>query len=263
MKKLIFSVLTLFLFVFNASAQSKGTVVTCESYDDNGVTSGVYKAWDIKKDGSFVYVIYSQDKTITKNLNLYVDKKNEKGKFIAYATEDFAYNPKTDRKKFAMYDYKFTEEGDYRLTVMADNTDALATTEVTIYFEKETSSTTADELDETDTYYYENSEITFAMDFDSEANATGEATEFRLKNGESNFFAKVQQDNDLKVTQIRVSIYTGDDYKEEVSDENFDVESKEWNWIKIPIKVTKRGKYVVDMYTENDVFINSGYFEIK
>ena len=59
-----------------------------------------------------------------------------------------------------------------------------------------------------------------------------------------------------------MSVYYGDTYDEKVSEETFNVGSLDWNWIKVPITVKKVGKYVVDVYNENDVFINSAYFEI-
>jgi hypothetical protein len=46
----------------------------------------------------------------------------------------------------------------------------------------------------------------------------------------------------------------GDDYKDLVSEETFTVGSLDWNWIKVPISVTKVGKYVVDIYNQNDTF---------
>nr|HPH88807.1 hypothetical protein [Chitinophagales bacterium] len=73
----------------------------------------------------------------------------------------------------------------------------------------------------------------------------------------------LEQDKDLKCTEIVVSVYHGDDYKDLVSEETFTVGSLDWNWIKVPISVTKVGKYVVDIYNQNDTFINSAYFEIK
>jgi hypothetical protein len=53
----------------------------------------------IKKTGSYVYVIYSQDAIIKDKLMLYVDKKNDNGSYIAFDTQDFSYDPKTEKKK--------------------------------------------------------------------------------------------------------------------------------------------------------------------
>ena len=58
------------------------------------------------------------------------------------------------------------------------------------------------------------------------------------------------------------SFYYGDKYDEEVSRETYSVESMTWNWLKFKISVKKVGKYVVDIYNDKDVFINSGYFEV-
>ena len=60
-----------------------------------------------------------------------------------------------------------------------------------------------------------------------------------------------------------VDIYTGEDFKEKVSSIDYDIDDITWNWISVPIKFYKKGKYVVDFYTQDDVFINSGYFTVK
>jgi hypothetical protein len=59
-----------------------------------------------------------------------------------------------------MYDMLFTEEGDYRLSVLNKSNSTLASTNTTIYFLPETSSSDAD-TSYVDTYYYENSFVSF------------------------------------------------------------------------------------------------------
>ena len=266
MKNIITSIVAIVLFSSTVLAQN-GKVVLCEDYNKtDGTPSGINKNWDIdKKTGSYVYIVYSQDNTIKDKLMLYVDKKNTSGSYIAFDTQDFSYDPKTDKKKWAMYDYKFTESGDYRISVMGKGDDALAVAYTNIGYMKEstdTKSSSDNEESVTDTYYYENSTIVFGESVDSEANVKGEATEFKLINGKREIQVKIEQDEPLKCKEILVSVYYGDTYDEKVSEETFNVGSLDWNWIKVPITVKKVGKYVVDVYNENDVFINSAYFEI-
>lgn len=261
MKNLILLFLTMGTFTILSTAQTN-RVILCDSYDDNGVPTGVNKNWDISKNGSYVYILFTQDKPITSKLLLYVDKKNTSGNYAAFDTQDFTYDPKTDRKKFAVYDYKFTESGDYKISVVsAGDNKELASTLTNIGYmkdEKEKVKST----DSKDTYYYENSTMTFGESVDDKAVVKGEATSFKLINGKRDIFVKLEQDADLDVTQIIMDVYGGTDYKEKIYSQTFDIASKTWNWVKMPVNFTKAGKYVVDLYTQDDVFINSGYVEI-
>ncbi|HMV14441.1 MAG TPA: hypothetical protein PKK18_06080 [Chitinophagales bacterium] len=268
MKNLTLLLLSLVLFTSVCIAQSN-KVVLCESYDKTtGEASGINKNWDVdSKTGSYVYIVYSQATNIKDKLMLYVDKKSTSGSYTAFDTQDFTFDPKVDKKKWAMFDYKFTESGDYRISVMGSGDEPLASTYTNIGYMKENpsdkdKSTDNEDGDEYDTYYYENSTITFGDEVDNDANVKGEATEFKLINGKRDIMLKLEQDDDLKCKEVEVSVYYGDKYDEEVSRETYSVESMTWNWLKFKISVKKVGKYVVDIYNDKDVFINSGYFEV-
>lgn len=266
MKNLTLLLFAICSFSFAVRAQNE-KVVLCEDYDKTyGTPTGVNKNWDIDKNtGSNVYIIYSQDNIIKNKLMLYVDKKNDNGTYIAYDTQEFSYDPKTDRKKWAMYDYKFKESGDYRISVMGSGEDALALTYTNIGYMKDKSAddSKSDAKDGiTDTYYYEGSTITFGESVNDKAEVTGQATSFRLKNGSRDIAVKLEHTKALKCKSINVSVYYGDKYTEKISEEKYSIGSLDWDWVKVPIKVTKVGKYVVDIYNENDTFINSAYFEI-
>lgn len=88
-----------------------------------------------------------------------------------------------------MYDYKFTESGDYRVSVMGKGDDALALTYTNIAYMKDTEkkSTTSVDDESSDTYYYEDSQIKFGESADDKGVLTGEASEFRLKMAKRNY----------------------------------------------------------------------------
>lgn len=268
MKKLILLLIIAFSISYNISAQSTKKAELCSDYNKTtGVPTGVGKYWDVINDGlgSNVYLIYTQDKLIKEDLTLYLDRKNANGSYVAYGTYYFNNDIKVSPAKWAMYDVNFKEEGDYRLTVTGKNADALAVTYADIKFIKDKSNNTAKTTksgDVDDTYYYEDSKVTFGESI-QDGKLSGEAATFSLIGESKEITAKIEQDDDLKLTLIYVDIYTGDDYKEKVSSLSYDVEDITWNWISTPIKFYKKGKYVVDFYTQDDVFINSGYFEVK
>lgn len=269
MKKIIlFLFVTISAITLNAKSNSSKTADLCADYDKTtGVPTGIGKYWDVIDDGlgSNVYLIYTQDKPIKDELNLFMDRKNANGAYVAYGTYYFNNDIRKDIKKWAMYDVNFTEEGDYRLTVTGKNAEALAVTYADIKFKKDKNDKTSkstDDSEKTDTYYYEDSKIMFGESI-KDGVLSGEASTFNLKGESKEIFAKIEQESALKFTRIYVDIYTGVDYKEKVSSLDYIVDDPIWNWVSAPVKFYKKGKYVVDIYNQDDIFVNSGYFEVK
>ncbi len=249
----------------STKSNSSNKIELCSDYDKTtGEPIGIAVNWDVKDDGvgSNVYLIYKQDKKIKEGLTLYLDKKNANGSYIANGTYSFDNNIKENQKKWAMYDLNFREEGDYRLTVVGNSADALAVTYSNIKFMEDDISKPAKKDDVVETSYYENSKITFGESI-SNGTLVGESAVFRLSGSSKEIIANISQADDLKLTLIYVDIYTGTDYKEKISSLSYKVDDPTWNWISTPIKFYKKGKYVVDFYTQDEIFINSGYFEVK
>lgn len=261
MKKTILILSSFFAVLFSATAQSTSpAVVLCSDYDKTtGVASGIYASWDIKADGGgYIYVVYSQDKKIKDELTLRVEKKNYSGLYDTYNTY-FVGNDVKSGQNWAMYDLHFSEEGDYRLSILNKSNITLASTNTTIYFLKETDSNDSDIYTD-DTYYYEYSTVTFGESVDDGGIMTGESTLFTLVNGTREITVLLDQDEPLLLTKLYVTVYHGE---ETLSDDAYDIPSKDWNYVTVPITVNKPGAYIVDFYTQDDVFINSGYFDVE
>jgi hypothetical protein len=257
MKKILLILSACIAVLFSAKAQSTSpSVVLCTDYDKiTGVSSGIYSSWDIKAvGGSYVYVVYSQDKKIKDELSLKIEKKNYSGLYDTYGTYNFGNDVKSGQT-WAMYDMLFTEEGDYRLSVQNKSNNTLASTNTTIYFLPETGSDTS----YTDTYYYEKSFVSFGEHVSDDAIMSGESTVFKLENGSRKITAMLEQDENLLLSQLYVTVFLGE---ETISDDVYDIPSKEWNYVTVPLTVTKPGLYYVDFYTQDNVFINSGSFEV-
>ncbi len=248
--------LTLLLFaLFAISIAQAQSVVLCGDYDKTtGVPSEVFEAWDIDAAGSYVYTVYSQEKKIKDALTLRLEKKNYSGLYEVYGT--FAMN--NDVKSglnWAMFDLLFSEEGDYRVNVLGKGDAVLASTNASIAFAPDAVSDTG----YVDTYYYENSVVTFAESVE-EGTMIGESTVFTLENGTCKFKAKLEQDEALLLTKLYVTVILGE---ETISDDAYDIPSTDWNYVTVPITVNKPGSYYVDFYTQDDVFMNSGSFEVE
>lgn len=252
LKLLLFSLFTISI----AQAQS---VVLCGDYDKvTGAPTGIYAAWDIEAAGSYVYSVYSQDKKIKDALTLRLEKQNESGAYYFYGTYAFNNDVKSGQN-WAMFDLLFTEEGEYKINVLGKSDEVLASTTASIAF------TEAAEYDEsdgdyTDTYYYENSVITFGESVDDGGIMNGESTVFSLVNDTREITAMLDQDEALLLTKLYVTVMLGE---EVISDDAYDIPSTDWNYVTVPITVNKQGSYYVDFYTQDDVFINSGSFEVE
>ncbi len=254
------------LFIFSAAAYSQnGRVVLCEDYNKtDGTPTGINKNWDIDSaKGSYVYIIYLQDNIIKDNLMLYIDRKNNNGEYVADDTKDIDIKTNSEKKKWALVDYLFSKSGDYKISVIGKDEKILATAYTNIGYMKNKNSTTTDGDGITDTYYYSESKIEFGEGTNSDGTIKGEATEFRLINGKRDITCLLTCDKALKLKSVYLSVFTGENYKEKVSEKEYSVKSPDWDWVSFPITVTKVGKYAVDIYNEHDIYVNSAYFEIK
>ncbi|MGE3824575.1 MAG: hypothetical protein AB7G44_10130 [Bacteroidia bacterium] len=262
MKKTLLILSAFIAVLFSANAQSTlPQVVLCSDYDKTtGAPIDIYTSWDVKADGGgYVYVVYTQDKKIKDELSLRVEKKNYSGLYETYGTFYFGNDVKAGQT-WAMYDMHFTEEGDYRLNVLGKSGAVLASTNTTIYFlPEETDIADVSDGDYVDTYYYENSFVTFGESVDDGGIVNGESSTFNLENGTRKITAKLEQDEALLLTKLYVTVYLGEEI---IAEDVYDIPSTDWNYITVPITVTKPGSYYVDFYSQDDEYINTGYFDV-
>jgi len=253
MKKIVYLLSLLLIAAFSVNAQ---TVVMCGAYDkETGVTSDVFAQWDVNADGGgYVYTVYSQKKKIKGNLTLKVEKKNEYDSYALYG--EFIFPSGIKVTNWAVYDMLFTEEGNYKLSVM-NKSKVLATTETDIFFIVD--DLASDDTSYVDETYYELSYLTFGESVDEEGTMTGESTVFSLTNGSLEVRGMVEMDDPMLLTKLYVDVTFGE---EVILNDSYDVPSKDWGFIHFPVTVTKPGIYFVDLYTQDDVYITGSSFEV-
>ncbi|QQR97814.1 MAG: caspase family protein [Sphingobacteriales bacterium] len=168
MKNLIVLILLSFFLTnqYTTNAQEPVTkkIVLCESYSSSGVPSGINANWEISSTGGYVYILYTNGSSSIKTNNtlwLYIDKYYEDTKkYGAYATEKFTVK---SGDKFSVYDYKFTEAGDYKIMAYQDGK-TLATTYTNISIKNNSTTTTTKTND---------ASITFCQSSDDYGNPSG------------------------------------------------------------------------------------------
>lgn len=281
MKKLLLSIailLPIFLFAQN------GTVQFSEKYDsETGENSGHYTSWDIQPTGGFIYIVYSQDVAIREPLVLEVEYKK-------YADDDFTQlkvhnflNDVTAKKKYAMYDLEFNKAGTFKVIVKTKNGKFLAqaTTKINVvddtkssddntseYNAQETINTMFGSNDKLTSDYYENSVIKFGTSVGDNATIYGEATEFKYKSGKTPVVISITNGKVFKCEEIKLSVYkktkiNGKEDTKLVQTIPVTGIGDDWDWVYATIDFTEKGDYIIDVWNENDVFINTGYVTIK
>lgn len=247
--------MTTVLFTFVVGfAQS---VVTCESFDKTtGVTSGIYKVWDIKSDGGYIYIHYSQPQAIgNKTLTLRLLKKNSSSEYVPFDSKYFVIKSPSD--KWTVYDFFFKQPGDYKIQVV-ENSRVLATTEITVNEIEGSSSSTNDEID---TYYYEESSVLVGQSIDDNFNVIGESTSFTLPSSKSlPLKIAVSHIDPLETDKVILEIYNSNN---EFVDKLVMECKPEWNFIYTSYTFKKKDTYYIDAYTANDIFINTATIEIE
>lgn len=262
MKKLLLFIaflLPIFLFAQN------GTVQFSEKYDsETGENSGHYTSWDIQPTGGFIYIVYSQDIAIREPLVLEVEYKE-------YADDDFTQlevhnflNDVTSKKKYAMYDLEFNKAGTFKVIVKTKNGKFLAqaTTKINVVDDSKSSN------EELTSDYYENSVIKFGTSAGENATIYGEATEFKYKSGKTPVVISITNGKVFKCEEIKLSVYkktkiNGKEDTKLVQTIPVTGIGADWDWVYATIDFTERGDYIIDVWNENDVFINTGYVTIK
>lgn len=249
-KHALTTIILLIAFIVRMNAQS---LVLCESYDDQGTPTGVYTNWDIPADGGYVYLVYNQNSPLQDGLwYLYIDYDwDNVGTYQAYET--FSITPERGKRWF-MYDYKFKDAGKYKASIMYNGVEQ-AVTYFQIAFADGAAPVTTDKA--IDTYYYENSNIVFCTSVDAEGYPVGVATTFSMKRTGS-VDVSVYLDNNgvpFKANKMFVDIYQ--DGIDEVWDTfTIDVQP-DWDYVKFVQTFTKAGTYYIDMFTGDDIFINT------
>lgn len=254
MKKIHILLLSIIL---SMSAFSQN-ITSCTSYNEYGVPSGIYSEWDIKPTGGYIYLVYNQDKYITDGnwtLQVSIDRNNS-GSYTEI--NNVAITPVSSQTWF-MYDYFFAEAGKYKISAIK-NGNIVASTYFQV-FVNETMDNTSD--GEIDTYYYEGTSIITCESLDANNEPVGESTTFSLGSlGSKEIRIYLDSDVPIKTTKLYIDIYTYVDDKETLED-TYSVDVQEdWDWVSVKQVFTKPGEYIIDIYTANDIYVNTGYLTI-
>lgn len=241
------------VLLFSTVGVTAQTLVTCEKVDSSGTASAIYSIWDIKPTGSYIYVHYKQPTVITAgSWTLQMERDSSlTGKYLVEKTVKLS--PRTG-KNWYVYDYFFKRAGRYRATIKYNGV-AKASTVFTVEVKEEDG--------ELDTYYYEDSELYFCKSV-SEGQPVGDTSVFSLK-GAAAVPVTIYLSNankPFRTKKLYVDIYLRGGDAAPVKSYELAVHA-EWDYMSFVHRFDKPGTYDVDIYSEEDLFVNSGAVEIK
>lgn len=248
-------------FADGVEIEAEKSVKLVDSYDDYGKPIGENSIWNISPEtkSGWVYILFNNGEKMKGDYQLYLDKKSSQGKYITFDTQDMDNN----NKDWTVFDYNFTEIGDYKISV-AHEGDVLATTYATIkYKQSSTTPTTSTNQNQVTSSYYSASEVFFAEKADLlGGSVVGKNTEFTTSSTGKELKVVFKQNTDIKTTKIYVDIYTGNNYDEFVETKTLTTTSSQ-KAVVFPYTFKKEGAYKFAFYNQDEIFMNIGEVKIK
>ncbi len=247
-----------FVLLITNMVQAENKLQLCTSYDVNGTPENTYPSWKISKTGNFMYILYQSDTPIEDSLYITLSKTYSR-KDTSYYQYDHYYLIPDASKKFAANKYIFSKPGNYIISVFDKHTEELLQSYTTVI----------DFADDdyrdpyfTDTWYYKLSQMYFGDTMVGEK-LIGKSEVFTYKPGGNKITLYISQQNHspLKSQHLIVKIISKETNKL-IKTNSYNIFT-DWYWTYLPVYIDNKGKYTVEMYNEDDVFINKADLEIK
>ncbi|MBK9328673.1 MAG: hypothetical protein IPM95_04995 [Sphingobacteriales bacterium] len=245
------------LILLSASAENK--LLLCSSYSESGEYSGVFPSWNITQDGSYMHLFYESDTPVNDTLSVLIFKTFDRRDTNFYEYDRYYLLPGPS-KEWAANKYTFRHPGNYRFLVFDLKKDLLLQSYNTL-LEFENS---VYDSHFTDTWYYLNTQLTFC-DSVVKGNIIGRKNSFTYNPNGTKVVVYIGQGNQLalKSDHILAKIYKIEGAKRTWIKSNPYYTEFSWYWTYLPIYLNERGNYLVELYNEQDVYINSAALEIK
>lgn len=251
MRTSLLSLLAGLFLLLSGSAFAQKKLYFCSDYTSSGEPTGISYSWVIKSTGGNVYMLYKNDgvNITTSNIYIYIDKLSG-GSYTEYATKTVVPDK---YKSWVIYDYKFTEAGDYKVTFLDNSKNTLATEYCTISLKDD---------DKVSSDYYIGSRVLLCEDVTENGDPVTESSVFNIGRDGGYVYILVDHTKEFKTTELIVDVFKGDGYKDFVETKRFTVESN-WVWTKFKYTFYTPGNYKIIVYNKDEVLLNSGYVTIN
>lgn len=257
MKTTLKSALLAFL-IFAISGLNAQKIYACENYTDGGEPIGTNTKWNIKPGGGFIYLLFNNGPTVIQESSLwvYIDKLSN-GEYKPYTTKNIV---PTSGRNWVVYDHKFTEAGDYRITFLNSSRE-LAREYINIKING--GSTSAGKTK--GTLYYAGSKVVFAENIDTYGYPINPGTVFTVT--EKGGYVKIILDNGSKpINSTKFKVYIDKKQRDgtyKAYDTKFyDTKSYEAKVMHFDYAFYAEGDYKVSIYADDKIWTNTGYLTI-
>ncbi len=240
-------------------SKAENKLILCTNYSSDGTHSGTYENWSIQKGGNYMYLFYESISPITDTVYISISKKFNR-KDTNYYEYDHYYLVPDSSKKWAVNKYTFTKSGSYKISVHNRFHTTLSSP---LFTDINLAENEYNDIYFPDTWYYNQSKIYFYEKAIGDS-MVGKSDSYLYNAAGNKIILYIEQENKspLKSGHLFISIYTADKCHEFINSFTYYINEK-WYWTFVPINFNKKGKFIVELYNDDDVFINSSILEIK
>lgn len=230
-----------------------------ESYTEKGEPIGAKNDWDINPWGSYIFIMLeSESQPIPgKTIYLYIDKK-EKDSFQPFDSKSIGLEP---NQKWAVYNYKFTEEGLYDVYFITSDQRRFAGENIKIKLNDSISKQKANQ----NRVYFEDCKVLFSKQILFGGKTLGETKSMSISENAGTIFIKINNQKPLNTSKLLLDIWRKKnrsfEYDEFIESKKFAVNPK-WMDTYFKYLFKQPGEYKFSIYGENEVMIVTGYFSV-
>lgn len=257
MRKII---LVLFLFCAIKNVEAKNIFTVCAQFDSSGNPINSYTEWNIQRSGNFMYIFFKADYLLTKKYHVRIEKQYNRidSTFLLFDRFDLKND---NSKNWIANKYTFLKSGIYKFLLFeGENETPIETYYTTILYTNETY------IDDgfVDTWYYINTDFKFS---DSTKNDSLFSIKdiFKAQPQETKITMYISQYEKLwlKTDRILAKIYALENNEKKLLYTDVYFTKYNWKWTNLSLYLTKKGKYLIELYNEEDVFINARKLELQ
>ena len=250
-----------FLFCCSINTIDASTIFTvCADYDNTGNPINSYNIWSVKRAGNFMYIFLKSDQLLTKKYHVRIEKQYNRNdtSFLLFDRFDL----KNDgTKNWIANKYTFLKSGIYKFLLFEDEIETpINTYYTTILYTEDTYV----EDGFVDTWYYRNTDFRFCDSIQNEK-LFGVKDVFKAQPNETKITIYISQYDKLwlKTDRMLAKIYKIEKNEKKFLFTDVFFTQYNWKWTFLDLYLQKKGKYLIELYNEEDVFINSRNLELE
>ena len=254
MKTLIICCLTLF-----STALSAQEINFCLNYTVLGEPIRVSNSWNINEDGGYLYVLYRQQTSITKNNYYVVISEERDGLFQEVDRQRIV--PELGKNWAAVY-YKFLKPGDFKVSVIEN--DQLHATEYLTILTQKVRKRGKRKIIKDPRLLYTNTKV-IACETVKDGRAINPSAVFRITEQPTEVTFLIMNDKAISLEKLNIDIYKKagpfDQYSQFVESKRISLMHDNTTYFNL--QFLEPGDYKVYIYDQDQVWINSGYVTIN